>query len=57
MIYLTAPIFGRPDAIMQHKGLCISAGPEEGRRRVSTLGHLFKAVFTFPHCSPYLQMM
>ena len=57
MIYLTAPIFGRPDAIMQHKGLCISAGPEEGRRRVSTLGHLFKVVFTFPHCSPYLQMM
>lgn len=37
VIYLTAPIFGRPDAIALHKGLCISAGPEEGRRRVSGL--------------------
>lgn len=36
VIYLSAPIFGRPDAIAAHKGLCVSSGPEEGRQRVCT---------------------
>lgn len=36
VMYLTAPIFGRPDAILAHKGLCVSSGPEEGRQRVGS---------------------
>ena len=35
VVFLSAPIFGRPDAIALHKGLCISAGPVDGRQRVS----------------------
>lgn len=34
VIFLSVPIFGRPDAILAHKGLLVSAGPEEGRQRV-----------------------
>ena len=33
--FLSCPIFGRPDAIAAHKGLCVSGGPEEARQRVS----------------------
>lgn len=36
VIFLSAPIFGRPDAILAHKGLLVSAGPEEGRQRVGS---------------------
>ncbi len=32
---LSCPIFGRPDAIAAHKGLCVSGGPEGARQRVN----------------------
>lgn len=32
--YLTSPIFGRPDAVLAHKGLLVSAGDPASRARV-----------------------
>ncbi|CAK0735348.1 hypothetical protein CVIRNUC_000566 [Coccomyxa viridis] len=34
---LSCPIFGRPDAIAAHKGLCVSGGPEGARQRAKPL--------------------
>ncbi|CAL8467100.1 g6636 [Coccomyxa elongata] len=35
--YLTSPIFGRPDAVLAHKGLLVSAGDPASRARVKPL--------------------
>ena len=34
VLYLTSPIFGRPDAVLAHRGLLVSAGNPAARARV-----------------------
>lgn len=34
VLYLTSPIFGRPDAVLAHRGLLVSAGDPAARERV-----------------------
>ncbi|EIE26757.1 3-hydroxyisobutyrate dehydrogenase family protein [Coccomyxa subellipsoidea C-169] len=37
VLYLTSPIFGRPDAVLAHRGLLVSAGDPAARERVRPL--------------------
>jgi 3-hydroxyisobutyrate dehydrogenase-like beta-hydroxyacid dehydrogenase len=55
VLYVTAPIFGRPDAVLAHRGLHICAGDPSAKARVRRQTSFGQCDISIPHqcaCTP-----